>query len=195
MVRAQRVFISHTSDLASFPPGQSFFDAAQEQWDRDQNGALVEEVKSGSWAELGSLYSGDLVVEINGHGIGNPESHGHADRDRHRDRHANLGRRIHAPRRNPDLPPVPRERCPGDVRHSIQLAARALGTSEEPVAIAALRPAARPAPRGELAVDAGAIAIVGIGCRFPGASGADTIDPRIGQAGRSRAPAARSARR
>jgi serine protease Do len=49
----------------------SFFDAADEQWDRAQAGALVEDVKSGSWAELGSLYVGDLVVEVDGAAIAN----------------------------------------------------------------------------------------------------------------------------
>jgi serine protease Do len=44
----------------------SFFDAAEEQWDNEQQGALIEEVKPGSWGELASLYSGDLVVEVDG---------------------------------------------------------------------------------------------------------------------------------
>jgi serine protease Do len=52
----------------------SFFDAADEQWKNSQHGALVEEVKSGSWAELGSLYVGDLIVEIDGNPIDNVES-------------------------------------------------------------------------------------------------------------------------
>jgi len=44
----------------------SFFDAANEQWNKGQQGALVEEIKPGSWAELGTLYVGDLVLEIDG---------------------------------------------------------------------------------------------------------------------------------
>ena len=44
----------------------SFFDAAEEQWSSDQRGALVEDVKPGSWAELGSLYIGDLILEVEG---------------------------------------------------------------------------------------------------------------------------------
>ena len=44
----------------------SFFDAAEEQWNSDQRGALVEDVKPGSWAELGSLYVGDLILEVEG---------------------------------------------------------------------------------------------------------------------------------
>ena len=41
-----------------------FFDAADEQWRSDQSGALVEDVKPGSWAELGSLGVGDLILEV-----------------------------------------------------------------------------------------------------------------------------------
>jgi serine protease Do/serine protease DegQ len=48
-----------------------FFDAAEEQWNSDQRGALVEEVKPGSWAELGSLGVGDLILEVDGQSIGN----------------------------------------------------------------------------------------------------------------------------
>ncbi len=45
----------------------SFFDAAEQQLKDEQRGVLVEEVKSGSWAELGSLGVGDLILEINSH--------------------------------------------------------------------------------------------------------------------------------
>src|SRR5579883_2359146 len=44
----------------------AFFDRAEEQWSSSQRGALVEDVKSGSWAELGSLYVDDLIVEVDG---------------------------------------------------------------------------------------------------------------------------------
>ena len=44
----------------------AFFDVAEEQWPTGQRGALVEEVKSGSWAELGALSVEDLIVEIDG---------------------------------------------------------------------------------------------------------------------------------
>ena len=47
----------------------SFFDRVEEQWGNDQWGALVEEVKSGSWAELGNLSPGDLILEVNGQRI------------------------------------------------------------------------------------------------------------------------------
>jgi len=51
-----------------------FFDAAEEQWDADQRGALIEDVKSGSWAELGALYVGDLVLEVDGEAMGDVEA-------------------------------------------------------------------------------------------------------------------------
>lgn len=47
----------------------SFFDSAQEQWNLEQAGALVEEVRSGSWAELGSLSERDLILEIDGNPV------------------------------------------------------------------------------------------------------------------------------
>jgi len=47
----------------------SFFDAAEEQLKPDERGVLVEEIKSGSWAELGSLYVGDLILKVNGHPV------------------------------------------------------------------------------------------------------------------------------
>lgn len=50
-----------------------FFDAATEQWSGDQRGVLVEEVKPGSWAELGSLNVGDLVLEVGGQAVGTVE--------------------------------------------------------------------------------------------------------------------------
>jgi serine protease Do len=47
----------------------SFFDRAEQQWSETQTGALVTEVKSGSWAELGALYADDLIVEVDGHPV------------------------------------------------------------------------------------------------------------------------------
>jgi serine protease Do len=44
----------------------SFFDTVEEQWDTGQRGALVENVKTGSWAELASLTDSDLILEVNG---------------------------------------------------------------------------------------------------------------------------------
>jgi len=44
----------------------SFFDTVEEQWSGDRHGVLVEDVKSGSWAELGTLADGDLILEVDG---------------------------------------------------------------------------------------------------------------------------------
>jgi serine protease Do len=52
----------------------SFLDSAEEQWDQHQQGALIEEVKPGSWAELANLYAGDLVVEVDGQPVGNVDA-------------------------------------------------------------------------------------------------------------------------
>ncbi len=52
----------------------SFFDTAEQQWGKGQAGALIEEVKPGSWAELASLYAGDLVVEVDGQAVGNVDA-------------------------------------------------------------------------------------------------------------------------
>ena len=49
----------------------AFHDRAEEQWPADQAGVLIEDVKSGSWAELGQLYAGDLVLEIDGQPVRN----------------------------------------------------------------------------------------------------------------------------
>jgi serine protease Do len=49
----------------------AFLDAAEEQWALDQRGALVEEVKPGSWAELGSLNAGDLIIQADDRPIDN----------------------------------------------------------------------------------------------------------------------------
>ena len=52
----------------------AFFDIAEEQWDLGQRGVLVEEVKPGSWAELSSLYSGDLIIEVDGRPVENVDA-------------------------------------------------------------------------------------------------------------------------
>jgi serine protease Do len=52
----------------------SFFDSAEQQWDKDQQGALIEEVKPGSWAELANLYTGDLLVEVDGQPVPNVDA-------------------------------------------------------------------------------------------------------------------------
>jgi S1-C subfamily serine protease len=73
--RLQREMKKYRNDEFEFTARDvSFFDAAEEQWDNGQHGALIEEVKSGSWAELGSLSNGDLIVEVDGKVIDNVES-------------------------------------------------------------------------------------------------------------------------
>jgi S1-C subfamily serine protease len=52
----------------------SFFDSADEQWANDQRGTLVEDVKAGSWAELGTLSPGDLILEVDGKPADNVDS-------------------------------------------------------------------------------------------------------------------------
>jgi S1-C subfamily serine protease len=52
----------------------SFFDRAEEQWSPSQRGALVEDVKPGSWAELGSLSVDDLIVEVDGQPVNNVDA-------------------------------------------------------------------------------------------------------------------------
>lgn len=44
----------------------TFFDRAGERWAPDHKGVLVDEVKSGSWAALGLLRTGDLILQVNG---------------------------------------------------------------------------------------------------------------------------------
>lgn len=52
----------------------AFFDIAAEQWSPSQQGVLVEDVRSGSWAELGSLSVDDLITEVNGQPVENVEA-------------------------------------------------------------------------------------------------------------------------
>ncbi len=52
----------------------AFFDVAEEQWKPGQHGALVEEVKPGSWAELGSLSGDDLIMEVDGKPVNDVDS-------------------------------------------------------------------------------------------------------------------------
>ncbi len=52
----------------------AFFDTAEEQWRADQKGALVEEVKSGGWADLGSLLVEDLIIQVDGRPVESIES-------------------------------------------------------------------------------------------------------------------------
>jgi S1-C subfamily serine protease len=52
----------------------SFIDAAEERWKPEQKGVLVEEIKSGSWAELASLRIGDLIIKADGQEVENVDS-------------------------------------------------------------------------------------------------------------------------
>jgi S1-C subfamily serine protease len=65
--RLQREMKKYRNDDFEFTARDvSFFDTVEQQWDSTQRGALVENVKAGSWAELGSLNDGDLILEVNG---------------------------------------------------------------------------------------------------------------------------------
>lgn len=70
--RVQREMKKYRNDDFEFTVRDiGFFDTADEQWRSDQRGALVEDVKPGSWAELGSLGVGDLILEVDGQSVGN----------------------------------------------------------------------------------------------------------------------------
>ena len=47
----------------------TFFDRANEQWKDEERGVVVDDVKNGGWAALGQLYTGDLIVEVDGRSI------------------------------------------------------------------------------------------------------------------------------
>jgi serine protease Do len=73
--RLQREMKKYRNDDFEFTARDvSFFDALEEQWDSGQQGALVETVKAGSWAQLGSLAEGDLVLEVNGRPVDSVDS-------------------------------------------------------------------------------------------------------------------------
>ena len=73
--RLQREMKKYRNDDFEFTARNvSFFDAAEEQWDKEQRGALIEEVKPGSWAELANLYAGDLLVDVDGQPVDDVDS-------------------------------------------------------------------------------------------------------------------------
>jgi len=73
--RLQREMKKYRNDDFEFTARDvSFFDTVEEQWSGDQRGVLIEEVKSGSWAELGSLNGGDLILEVDGRPVGNVDA-------------------------------------------------------------------------------------------------------------------------
>jgi len=72
--RLQRELKKYRNDEFEFTVRDiGFFDTAAEQWSGDQRGVLVEEVKPGSWAELGSLGVGDLILEVSGEAVSSIE--------------------------------------------------------------------------------------------------------------------------
>jgi S1-C subfamily serine protease len=73
--RLQREMKKYRNDDFEFTARDvSFFDTAEEQWDKDQRGALIEEVKPGSWAELANLFTGDLLVDVDGMPVSDVDS-------------------------------------------------------------------------------------------------------------------------
>jgi serine protease Do len=73
--RLQREMRKYRSDEFEFTAREvSFFDAVEEQLASDQQGVLVESVTAGSWAELGSLSAGDLILEVDGRPVANLDS-------------------------------------------------------------------------------------------------------------------------
>ena len=73
--RLQREMRKYRSDDFEFTAREvSFFDAVEEQLAPDQQGVLVESVTAGSWAELGTLSAGDLILEVDGRPVGNVDS-------------------------------------------------------------------------------------------------------------------------
>jgi serine protease Do len=52
----------------------AFFDQTEQRWPAGQKGVLVEDVKPGGWAELGSLNVDDLIVEVDGRPIAGVDS-------------------------------------------------------------------------------------------------------------------------
>ncbi len=67
LAREMKKYRDHQFDFTA--RDVSFFDAAEQQWDPHQKGALVADVQPGSWAELGSLYVDDLIEQVDGHPI------------------------------------------------------------------------------------------------------------------------------
>jgi serine protease Do len=73
--RLQREMRKYRSDDFEFTAQEvSFFDRVDEQLATDQQGVLVESVTAGSWAELGTLSAGDLILEVDGRPVGNVDS-------------------------------------------------------------------------------------------------------------------------
>ncbi len=52
----------------------SFFDKAEKKWPDDQKGAIVEEVESGGWGNVGLLEAGDLILAVDGQPVADVDS-------------------------------------------------------------------------------------------------------------------------
>ena len=73
--RLQREMRKYRSDDFEFTARDvSFFDTVEEQLPSDQQGVLVESVTAGSWAELGTLTAGDLILEVDGRAVRSVET-------------------------------------------------------------------------------------------------------------------------
>jgi serine protease Do len=73
--RLQREMRKYRSDDFEFTAREvSFFDKVEEQLANGQQGVLVESVKAGSWAELGTLSAGDLILQVDGRPVGNVDA-------------------------------------------------------------------------------------------------------------------------
>ncbi|MGO8931048.1 MAG: PDZ domain-containing protein [Limisphaerales bacterium] len=73
--RLQREMRKYRSDDFEFSAREvSFFDRVEEQLPGDQQGVLVESVTAGSWAELGTLAAGDLILEVDGRPVSSVDS-------------------------------------------------------------------------------------------------------------------------
>ena len=52
----------------------AFTDRIDQQWTEDQQGALIEDVSTGSWAGLANLFAGDLIININAKPVADVEA-------------------------------------------------------------------------------------------------------------------------
>ncbi len=52
----------------------AFMDRMEQQWGEDVEGVLVDDVRSGGWADLGGIQSGDLIVRVQEHDVTDVDS-------------------------------------------------------------------------------------------------------------------------
>ncbi len=73
--RPQREMGKYRDELFEFTTRDiTFFDKADQKWEEEQRGVLVEEVTPGGWAALGQVYVGDLILEVDGTPISDVQS-------------------------------------------------------------------------------------------------------------------------